>query len=173
MTMQSSGRDAEENANSAIEILNLLSTITNVNTFDLVSEAVLSTRSDAIIAADRDGIIDFWNPGAERIFGFISNEAIGHSLDLIIPERLRQRHWDGYHRTMRTGESRYGAGDVLAVPALRKDGATISVEFTVLALRNEKGQMAGMVAMIRDVTKRFEEIRTLKRKLADATKISG
>ena len=140
---------------------------------DLVSEAVLSTHSDAIIAADRDGIIGFWNPGAERIFGFISNEAIGNSLDLIIPERLRQRHWDGYDRTMRTRESRYGAGDLLAVPALRKDGATISVEFTVVALRNEKGQTVGMAAMIRDVTKRFEEIRTLKRKLADATKNSA
>lgn len=140
---------------------------------DLVSAAVLSTHSDAIIAADHDGIIRFWNPGAERIFGFASNEAVGQSLDLIIPERLRQRHWDGYERTMRTGESRYGTGDVLAVPALRKDGATISVEFTVVALKDEKSQMAGMVAMLRDVTKRFEEMRTLKRKLADATKISG
>src|SRR5215471_8200830 len=89
-----------------------------MSTFDQIGEAVLSTQSDAIIEAGRDGIIGFWNPGAERIFGFTSNEAIGQSLDLIIPERLRQRHWDGYDRTLRTGESRYGAGDVLAVPAL-------------------------------------------------------
>jgi PAS domain S-box-containing protein len=140
---------------------------------DRVSEAVLSTYSDAIIAAGRDGIIGFWNPGAQRIFGFASNEAIGRSLDLIIPERLRRRHWEGYERTMRTGESRYGAGDVLAVPALRMDGATISVEFTVVALKDDQGQTAGMVAIIRDVTKRFEEMRALKRKLAEVTKISG
>jgi PAS domain S-box-containing protein len=144
-----------------------------VSLSDLLGEAVLSTRSDAIVAADRDGIIGFWNPGAERIFGFTGDEAIGHSLDLIIPERLRQRHWDGYRRTMKTGESRYGAGDVLAVPASRKDGATISVEFTIVALKNEKDRIAGMAAIIRDVTKRFEEMRTLKRKLADFTKNSG
>jgi PAS domain S-box-containing protein len=81
--------------------------------------------------------------------------------------------WDGYDKTLRTGESRYGAGDVLAVPALRKDGATISVEFTVVPLKNEKEQMIGMIAVIRDVTKRFEEMRSLKRKLADATKVPG
>ena len=84
-----------------------------MTTFDLIGEAVLSTQSDAIIEADRDGIIGFWNPGAERIFGFTSNEAIGQSLDLIIPERLRQRHWEGFDQTLRTGKSRYGAGDVL------------------------------------------------------------
>jgi PAS domain S-box-containing protein len=144
-----------------------------MSTFDLIVEAVLSTHSDAIIEAGRDGTIGFWNPGAERIFGFTSQEAIGHSLDLIIPERLRQRHWDGYDKTLRTGESRYGAGDVLAVPALRKDGATISVEFTVVPQKNEKDQMIGMIAVIRDVTKRFEEMRSLKRKLADATKVPG
>jgi len=140
---------------------------------DLIGEAVLSTHSDAIIEAGRDGIIGFWNPGAERIFGFTSNEAVGHSLDLIIPERLRQRHWDGYDRTLRTGESRYGAGDVLAVPALRRDGTTISVEFTVVPLKNEKDEMTGMVAIIRDVTKRFEEMRALKQKLADAGTVTS
>src|SRR5574338_551075 len=97
---------------------------------NLLAEAVLSTRADAIVAADRDGIICFWNPGAERIFGYASKEVIGHSLDLIIPERLRQRHWDGYRETMKTGKSRYGDGDILYVPALRRDGATISIEFT-------------------------------------------
>jgi PAS domain S-box-containing protein len=76
-----------------------------MSTFDLIGEAVLSTHSDAIIEAGRDGIIGFWNPGAERIFGFTSQEAIGHSLDLIIPERLRQRHWDGYDKTLRTGKA--------------------------------------------------------------------
>lgn len=136
---------------------------------DILGEAILAMRSDAIVAADDKGVIRFWNPGAERLFGYSAEEAIGRSLDLIIPERLRQRHWEGFERVMATGESRYGEADLLAVPALRKDGATISVEFTVVPLRSD-GRMIGMAAVMRDVTKRFEETRALKRKLADLTK---
>ena len=141
-----------------------------MNFSDLIAQAVLLTRSDAIIAADRDGIICFWNPGAERIFGHATGEAIGRSLDLIIPERLRQRHWDGFRHTMETGHSRYGDGDLLSVPALRKDGITISVEFTIVQLKSESAGVSGIVAIMRDVTQRFEETRQLRRKLAEATK---
>jgi PAS domain S-box-containing protein len=141
-----------------------------VNFSELVAQAVLLTRSDAIIAADRDGIICFWNPGAERMFGHVSGEAIGRSLDLIIPERLRQRHWDGFRQTMETGRSRYGEGDLLSVPALRKDGTTISVEFTIVLLKSEPVGVRGIVAIMRDVTQRFEEMRQLRRKLAEVTK---
>jgi PAS domain S-box-containing protein len=123
-------------------------------------------RSDAIIAADREGIIHFWNSGAGRLFGYSPDEAISRSLDFIIPERLRQRHWDGYRRVMETGKSRYGESDVLSVPAVRKDGTIISVEFTVVPLQNA-GRMIGMVAIMRDVTSRFNEMRALKRKLAE------
>jgi PAS domain S-box-containing protein len=133
---------------------------------DVLAEAVLSTRSDAIVAADKQGIIRFWNPGAERIFGFSQAEAIGQSLDIIIPERLRRRHWDGYDHAMTAGRSRYGESDVLAVPAIRKDGASISVEFTVMLLRNRDDQVVGIAALLRNVTKRFEEMRALKRQLA-------
>jgi PAS domain S-box-containing protein len=138
----------------------------------LIAEAVLSARADAIVAADSDGVIRFWNPGAERIFGYTRDEALGRSLDLIIPERLRQRHWEGYRKVMQTGQSRYGESDVLAVPALRKDGATISVEFTIVPLQ-ESGRLIAVVAVMRDVSKRFEEARALKRKLAELTKPSG
>ena len=138
----------------------------------LIAEAVLSARADAIVAADSDGVIRFWNPGAERIFGHTRDEALGRSLDLIIPERLRQRHWEAYRRVMQTGQSRYGESDVLAVPALRKDGATISVEFTIVPLQ-ESGRLIAVVAIMRDVSKRFEETRALKRKLAELTKPSG
>jgi PAS domain S-box-containing protein len=141
-----------------------------VNFSELIAQAVLLTRSDAIIAADRDGIICFWNPGAERMFGHVSGEAIGRSLDLIIPERLRQRHWDGFRQTMETGRSRYGEGDLLSVPALRKDGTTISVEFTIGLLKSEPVGVRGIVAIMRDVTQRFEEMRQLRRKLAEVTK---
>src|SRR4051794_27057795 len=128
--------------------------------------AVLHSMSDAIIASDRDGRITFWNPGAERIFGFSRPEAMGQSLDLIIPERLRGRHWAGYAEVMRTGESRYGHGDLLSVPSMRKDGAPISVEFTIVPLKDENGRMAGMAAVLRDVTARFQEMKDLRRKLA-------
>ena len=137
-----------------------------MNLSDLLASAVLSTRSDAIIAADTDGIIRFWNPGAERIFGHSAADAVGRSLDLIIPERLQQRHWDGYRHTMKTGESRYGEGDMLAVPALHKNGTTLSIEFTIMPVKDESGRAIGMGAIIRDVTKRFDEMRELKRKLA-------
>jgi PAS domain S-box-containing protein len=136
---------------------------------DTLAKAVLSTLSDAIVAADREGTIVFWNPGAERIFGYASAAALGQSLDIIIPERLRKRHWDGYHQVMKSGESRYGHGDILAVPGIKKDGTAISVEFTIVPLRDETGKLTGLAAIMRDVTKRFEDMRALKQKLAEAT----
>lgn len=135
-----------------------------------LAAAVLSTASDAIVGADREGVITFWNPGAERIFGYASADAVGQSLDIIIPERLRQRHWEGYRHVMAGGESRYGHGDLLAVPAIRKDGTGISVEFTIVPLRDEAGALTGLAAIMRDVTRRFEETRELKRRLAAAEK---
>jgi PAS domain S-box-containing protein len=141
-----------------------------MNYSDMLARALLGTSSDAIIAADRDGVVRFWNPGAERIFGYTSEDAVGQSLDIIIPERLRKRHWDGYQQVMQGGESRYGHGDILAVPGIRKDGAGISVEFTIVPLTDEAGRLNGVAAIMRDVTKRFEEVRALKRKLADAAK---
>jgi PAS domain S-box-containing protein len=97
------------------------------------------------------------------------SEAMGQSLDLIIPERLRPRHWEGFHRVMATCESNYGAGDLLSVPGLHKDGRCISLEFTIVPLKDDRGQMQGLAAVMRDVTSRFEEIRGLKKKLAEAT----
>ena len=128
-----------------------------------VAAAPLSGRADAIIAADRTGIIRFWNPAAERLFGYARQEALEQSLNLIIPER--QRHWDGYNHVIQTGHSRYGDSDLLSVPAIRKDGSTISVQFTVTTIKDETGKIIGMAAVIRDVTKQFQEMRALKRKL--------
>jgi PAS domain S-box-containing protein len=135
----------------------------------LAADAILSAAADAIVATDRDGIIRVWNPGAERIFGHRADEALGQSLDLIIPGRLRARHWEGFSRVMATGESHYGTGDLLSVPGIRKDGQRISLEFTIVPLKDEQGQVHGLAAVMRDVTSRFEEIRSLKKKLAEAT----
>lgn len=133
---------------------------------DTLAKAVLSTRGDAIIASDEKGAITFWNSGAERIFGFAPGEALGQSLDIIIPEQLRERHWVGYREVMGGRKSRYGEGDVLAVPAIRKDGSRISIEFTIAPMYDVNGKMTGMAAILRDVTKRFEELRALKKMLA-------
>jgi len=138
----------------------------NPNVQDEIARALLGSESDSIIATDREGRISFWNPGSERIFGFPAAEAIGRSLDLIIPENLRARHWSGYRRVMETGSSIYGRGDLLSVPALTKDGRRISVEFTIVTLRNGQGELTGMVAVLRDVSQRFAELRELKRRLA-------
>ena len=135
-----------------------------------VGDAILSAQSDAIIGADREGLIVFWNPGAERIFGYSSTEAVGRSLDIIIPEQLRARHWVGYRRVMEGGESRYGHGDLLAVPGITKDGRSISLEFTIVPLRLDSGALIGLAAILRDVTKRFEETRDLRRRFAEAIK---
>jgi len=128
----------------------------------------LSELPDGVLVADDKGVIRMWNAGCERIFGFTAEEAIGQSLDIIIPENLRARHWEGYQRTMRTGETRYGAGDLLNVPALRKDGTRISIEFSILPFRNAEGRIVGIGAVMRDVTKKFEETKALKKALAAA-----
>jgi PAS domain S-box-containing protein len=100
------------------------------------------------------------------MFGFAQSEALGQSLDLIIPERQRQRHWDGYHKTMQTGLTRYGS-DVLRVPALHKDGHTLSIAFTVAILYSAERKVTSIVAIIRDETARFSEERSLRKRLAE------
>jgi PAS domain S-box-containing protein len=126
---------------------------------------IVEGTQEAIIFADRDGIIRLWNGGAEAMFGYQAEEAVGQTLDLIIPERLRKRHWEGYHKVMATGVTRYGR-ELLAVPALRKDGTRISLEFTIVMLRNEAGELIGTAALIRDVTTRWQEERVLQERLA-------
>jgi len=127
-----------------------------------IARAVLEGEADAVVACDCDGTVRFWNAGATRVFGFRADEAVGRSLDLIIPERLRARHWHGWRETMASGSSRYSGGDTLSVPALRKDGTQISVEFTITPMRAAAGDIVGLVAVMRDVTARFEELKALR-----------
>ena len=127
---------------------------------------LVSGMADAVVYADADGVIRRWNRGATRIFGFAKAEALGRSLDIIIPENLRERHWQGYRATMRTGQTRYGDGQILSVPAVRMDGTRISVEFTIVPFTDDSGRMVGIAAIMRDTTARFEELRTLRRQLA-------
>lgn len=129
-----------------------------------IYKQIIDLAHDGILFADRDGNIRLWNSGAETIFGYSSEEAIGHSLNLIIPEKLRQRHWDGYNKVMETGESRYGK-ELLKVPAIRNDGTSISVEFTIMLVRNLQNEIMGIAAIIRDVTERWKQEKELKGRL--------
>ena len=134
---------------------------------DFLYRQIVDGSPDAVVFGDAQGIIRLWNAGAEAIFGFAAAEAVGQSMDIIIPERLRGRHWEGYHRTMATGVSRYGAGDLLAVPAVTKDGRSISIEFTIQMLKGPSGEILGPVATMRDVTKRFQREKDMSRRIKE------
>lgn len=134
---------------------------------DVFVDALLQSEGDAIVVCDREGIIRFWNPGAARIFGFTEQEAVGQSLDIIIPERLRARHWEGYHRMMQTGQSRYANGDLLTVPSHRKDGTRLSIEFTIVPVKGAQGEVTALAAVMRDATARFEEMKALRQQLRE------
>ena len=129
-------------------------------------EKLVAAAGDAVVAADPKGRITLWNAAAQRIFGFTPAEALGQSLDLIIPERLRERHWQGYDKVMHSGETRYGA-EVLRVPALHKDGRPLAIAFTVTLLKDTNGRVEAIAAIMRDDTARWNEERTLKKRLAD------
>ena len=129
---------------------------------DALARTLLSDIPDAVIYADRDGNVRFWNAGAERIFGFTQSEAIGRSLDIIIPERLRKRHWDGYRHMMETGHSSHAPDELLAVPAVTKTGESLSIQFTVAPVRDAAGTLAGIVSVLRDVTATFRELKRLR-----------
>lgn len=127
---------------------------------------LVTAIGDAIVVTDASGAITFWNRAAERVFGYTESEALGQSMDLIIPERLRKRHWDGYHQTMRTGITKYGS-DLLKVPAAHKDGRALSIAFTVALLAGADGKPVAIAAVIRDETSRFNEERSLRKRLAE------
>jgi PAS domain S-box-containing protein len=126
---------------------------------------IVEEMPEAVIFADRQGAIRLWNRGAESMFGYSTDEALGQSLDLIIPERFRARHWDGYRQVMATGVTSYG-DRLLAVPAMRKDGQRISIEFSIALLKDERGEVTGAAAIVRDVTARWQAERDLRNRLA-------
>jgi len=136
-----------------------------VDAGDLVGK-VIDMAGDAVLVADREGVVRYWNAGAETIFGWSRAEAVGQSLDLIIPERLRERHWSGWDAVMKSGVTRYGK-DLLAVPAARKDGAPLSVEFTIQLVRDDADRIVAVGAIVRDVTARWQKDRELRKRVAE------
>lgn len=137
---------------------------------DNLGQTLLESMPDALVVTDAAGTIRHWNAGAERIFGFTATDAVGQTLDLIIPEKQRARHWAGYRETMRTGKTIYGAGELLSVPALHKDGQRLSIQFSIVPLHAAGGAMVGMASIIRDVTADFAERRRLQQALNEAQK---
>lgn len=129
-------------------------------------EALVNALGDAVVVCDAAGLITYWNPAAERMFGFTQADAIGASLDIIIPEKQRQRHWDGYHVTMATGVTKYGH-DTLRVPALTKSGATISIAFSVAMLHGPDGKVNAIASVMRDETDRFNKDRALRKRISE------
>src|SRR6202165_2387594 len=136
------------------------------------AHAVVTESAEAIVVTDPDGIIRLWNNGAARVFGYSAAEAAGQSLDLIIPQKLRDRHWKGYRQTMATGITRYG-DTLLSVPATHQDGRRLSIEFSVALLRDETGRIAGISAIMREVTERREAEKVLRAKLAELETRAG
>lgn len=129
-------------------------------------DAFVRVAGDAIIATDQDGVIVFWNPAAEEMFGFVAEDALGKSLDLIIPEHFRRRHWEAYRQAMSSGKTKYGK-DVLRVPALHQDGHTLSIAVTIALLQSSTGDIEAIVAVVRDETQRWDEVRELRRRLLE------
>ncbi|MDX3235255.1 PAS domain S-box protein [Streptomyces sp. ME03-5709C] len=138
---------------------------------DLDPEVVLGMTAqapDGMVIIDREGLIRYWNHGAERIFGFSAAEVDGHSLDVIIPERHRRRHWDGFDKSMASGTTKYGDDDLLTVPAVGAGGRKLSIEFSVVLLNGADGRPGYVGAVIRDVTERRAKEKELYRRVAAA-----
>jgi PAS domain S-box-containing protein len=132
----------------------------------MLAERIVQAAADAIVVADISGKITSWNAGAERLFGYAASETLGRSLDLIIPEAQRKRHWDGYQEVMRTGETKYGK-QLLRVPAVRKDGSRFSIAFTVGLLKDSAGAVEGIFAIMRDDSERFQTEKALRKRIVE------
>jgi PAS domain S-box-containing protein len=139
-----------------------------------VAHRIVEGASEAILFADCEGLVRSWNRGAELMFGWSAAEILGRSMDVIIPERLRARHWDGWRKVIETGVTRYSGKDLLAVPAVRKDGSALSIEFSIQIVRDDAGALLGFGAVVRDVTERWSRDKALRARLKELeAKVSG
>ena len=134
-------------------------------THEWFCQQIVDNTQEAVILADCEGMIRLWNIGAEVIFGYTAAEVLGQPLELIIPEPLREQHRRGFHRVMATGVTKYDR-ELLAVPATRKDGSRISLEFTVVLIRGVNREILGIAAILRDVTARWEREKTMRAHMA-------
>lgn len=136
------------------------------DSFSSIAAQIVANTPDAVIHADREGVIRLWNDGATRIFGHSAEEAVGASLDIIIPEKHRGPHWSGWDRVMATGETRYST-DSLSVPGVHADGSKLALEFSIAILQNTEGEIEGIAAILRDTTKRWEQTQALRAQIRE------
>lgn len=134
--------------------------------FEETAARLIAETHEAIIYASRDGIIRLWNGGAEEMFGWSAGEAIGKALDIIVPEKHREPHWTGWDRVMDTGVTKYGS-EPLKVPGIKKDGAKISLEFSITILKDDDGEIEGVAAFLRDVSAEWKEKKALHIRLRE------
>ena len=127
---------------------------------------IVENSQDAIVLTNADGVIQIWNLGANKMFGYSPEEAVGQTLDIIIPDRFRDSHWDGFNNTMATGHSKYEE-DMLSVPAIKKDGSRISIEFTIVMSKDGQGIPTGISAIIRDVSERRQQDKQMQDRVAE------
>ena len=131
---------------------------------DIVAQAPVS-----IILADREGTIRVWNDASEALFGYAAADVVGKSLDVIIPEHMREAHWEGYDRSLASGTTRY-AGRVMTTRAVHKDGRKLYVDFSFGMLKDAAGNVVGAMAVGRDATERYLAEREMRAKLASLGK---
>jgi PAS domain S-box-containing protein len=127
-----------------------------------LAELILDQTADAMIYADRSGTIARWNPAACALFGYSAEDAVGQSLDLIIPEHLRAAHWRGFETAVAKGVLKLQGSPTLT-RALHKSGRKLYVEMTFAIVKDAAGEVLGSVAMARDVTERVARERAATR----------
>ena len=131
-----------------------------------IFKRIVEQTTDAIIFADREGLIRIWNQGAESVFGFPAGEVLGKSLDVIIPEELRKRHWEGYNKAIETGKTRLGSR-VLTTRSRHKDGSRLYVDLSFTVIVDESGHAEGALAIGRNVTERYLADKALRKHAAE------
>lgn len=133
---------------------------------DTLPGDILRSMPEALVYADLEGIIRRWNPGAETVFGFSAAEALGQNLDLIIPERMRKAHWDGFNKAIVRGGTLPGRTSMIT-RSLHKSGEQIYVDMSFAMVKDESGNLLGSMAVARDATKRFLEEKSMRKQLAE------
>jgi PAS domain S-box-containing protein len=131
-----------------------------------LSRALVEHLADALIFADREGLIRVWNAGAEAVFGYPADEVLGRRLDLIIPERLRPAHWTAFDAAVETGRMKYGR-DSMTTRSMHRDGSDLYVDLSFALVRDEAGEVLGSVAVARDITLRFQKEKAARKRLAE------
>lgn len=128
--------------------------------------ALVEHLADAVIFADRDGLIQLWNPGAQAVFGYSSDEVLGRRLDVIVPERLRAGHWAAFDAAIETGKMKHGR-ESMTTRSMHKDGSDLYLDLSFALVKGTNGRVLGAVAVARDITKRFRAEKESRRRLAE------